>query len=70
MSNNLPIDAYAALIDFCDCFISSDTGGLHIASSYKLNEHNKALKIKLQYFQFLVLHLLIFTRMTPIDKIF
>ncbi|MGC8706632.1 MAG: glycosyltransferase family 9 protein [Desulfurella sp.] len=50
LSNNLPIDAYAALIDFCDCFISSDTGGLHIASSYKLNEHNKALKNKTAIF--------------------
>lgn len=44
LDKSLPIDTYAALIDFCDCFISSDTGGLHIASCFKFNEDQKPLK--------------------------
>ncbi len=32
----LPIDAYAALIDFCDVFITGDTGPLHIAAAHKV----------------------------------
>ncbi len=31
----LPIDAYAALVDFTDVFISGDTGPLHIAAARK-----------------------------------
>ncbi len=44
LDRNLPIDAYAALIDFCNCFVSSDTGGLHIASCYKFDENKKPLR--------------------------
>ncbi len=32
----LPIDAYAALIDLCDVFITGDTGPLHIAAARKI----------------------------------
>lgn len=31
----LPIDAYAALVDFADVFVSGDTGPLHIAAARK-----------------------------------
>lgn len=34
--NTMPIETYAALIDFSDIFISGDTGPLHIASARKL----------------------------------
>ncbi len=33
--STLPIDAYAALVDFADVFISGDTGPLHIAAARK-----------------------------------
>ena len=33
----LPIDAYAALVDFADVFISGDTGPLHIAAARKIS---------------------------------
>lgn len=32
------LDAYAALIDFCDVFISGDTGPLHIAAARKVSK--------------------------------
>lgn len=34
---SLPIDAYAALVDFADVFISGDTGPLHIAAARKFS---------------------------------
>jgi ADP-heptose:LPS heptosyltransferase len=34
----LPIDAYAALVDFADVFISGDTGPLHIAAARKVSK--------------------------------
>ena len=49
----LPIDAYAALVDFTDVFISGDTGPLHIAAarkrsrSGKLEFQNKAFVISI-----------------------
>jgi len=46
INKNMPIDTYASLIDFCDCFISSDTGGLHIAASYKFDEYSRPLNNK------------------------
>ena len=36
--STLPIDAYAALIDAVDVFISGDTGPLHIAAARKLSK--------------------------------
>ncbi len=35
--STLPIDAYAALVDFADVFISGDTGPLHIAAARKFS---------------------------------
>jgi heptosyltransferase-2 len=32
---SMPLDSYAALIDFADVFITGDTGPLHIASAHK-----------------------------------
>jgi heptosyltransferase-2 len=34
---DFPLDAYAALIDFCDVFVSGDTGPLHIAAARKFS---------------------------------
>jgi len=34
----LPIDAYAALVDFADVFVSGDTGPLHIAAARKCSK--------------------------------
>jgi ADP-heptose:LPS heptosyltransferase len=50
LNKTLPIDVFAALIDFCECFVSSDTGGLHIASSYKLDESYSPLRNKTAIF--------------------
>ncbi len=50
INKNMPIDTYASLIDFCDCFVSSDTGGLHIAASYKFDEYNRPLNNKTAIF--------------------
>jgi len=50
LNKTLPIDTFAALIDFCECFVSSDTGGLHIASSYKLDESYSPLRNKTAIF--------------------
>src|SRR5581483_9774027 len=36
--STLPIDAYAALVDFADVFISGDTGPLHIAAARKFSK--------------------------------
>ncbi|OSS42651.1 hypothetical protein DESAMIL20_535 [Desulfurella amilsii] len=44
LNKTLPIDTYASFIDFCDCFVSSDTGGLHIASCYKFDESGNPLR--------------------------
>jgi ADP-heptose:LPS heptosyltransferase len=35
---SLPIDAYAALVDFADVFVSGDTGPLHIAAARKFSK--------------------------------
>jgi ADP-heptose:LPS heptosyltransferase len=35
---SMPIDAYAALVDFADVFISGDTGPLHIAAARKFSK--------------------------------
>jgi ADP-heptose:LPS heptosyltransferase len=35
------LDAYGALIDFCDVFISGDTGPLHIAAARKVSKSGK-----------------------------
>ena len=32
---HMPLDAYVALIDLCDVFLTGDTGPLHIAASWK-----------------------------------
>jgi ADP-heptose:LPS heptosyltransferase len=40
--STLPIDAYAALIDEADIFISGDTGPLHIAAARKLSRSGLA----------------------------
>jgi heptosyltransferase II len=40
--STLPIDAYAALIDEADIFISGDTGPLHIAAARKLSKSGLA----------------------------
>ena len=37
---SLPIDAYAALIDSCDVFITGDTGLVHIAAARKFGRDN------------------------------
>lgn len=50
LNKTLPIDTFAALIDFCDCFISSDTGSLHIASCYKFDEYGSPLRNKTAIF--------------------
>lgn len=34
--SSLPLDSYAALIDFCTVFITADTGPLHIAAARKV----------------------------------
>ncbi len=34
---HLPLGAFAALIDACDVFLSSDTGPVHIAASWKIS---------------------------------
>ncbi len=46
----MPIDVYAALIDFCDVFISSDTGTMHIAAAKKFNESGYELRNKTAVF--------------------
>lgn len=35
---DLPLEAYAALIDFCDVFVSGDTGPLHLAAARKYSQ--------------------------------
>jgi heptosyltransferase-2 len=34
---DMPLDAYSALIDFCDVFVSGDTGPLHLAAARKFS---------------------------------
>ncbi len=36
--SSMPIDSYAALIDFADIFITGDTGPLHIAAARKISQ--------------------------------
>ncbi|MGE4547552.1 MAG: glycosyltransferase family 9 protein [Desulfurella sp.] len=50
LNKTLPIDTFASLIDFCDCFVSSDTGGLHVASCYKFDESGNPLRNKTAIF--------------------
>lgn len=47
---NIPIDVYAALIDFCDVFVTADTGTMHIASAKKFNESGCELRNKTAIF--------------------
>lgn len=46
----MPIDVYAALIDFCDVFVTADTGTMHIASAKKFNESGDELRNKTAVF--------------------
>ncbi len=41
---HIPIEAYTALIDASDMYISGDTGPLHIAACRKLGEDNRPLR--------------------------
>jgi len=50
LNKTLPIDTFSSLIDFCDCFVSSDTGSLHIASCYKFDESENPLRNKTAIF--------------------
>jgi len=50
LDKHLSITSYAALIDLCDAFISADTGGLHIAASYKYDEKGIPLNNKTAIF--------------------
>ncbi len=47
---DMPIDVYAALIDFCDVFVTADTGTMHIASAKKFNELGNELRNKTAVF--------------------
>jgi len=46
----IPIDVYAALIDFCDVFVTSDTGTMHIAAARKFSESGGQLRNKTAVF--------------------
>jgi len=41
---DMQIDVYAALIDFCDVFITADTGTMHIAAAKKIRESGEELR--------------------------
>ena len=47
---DMTIDVYAALIDFCDVFVTSDTGTMHVAAAKKFNELGKELRNKTAVF--------------------
>ncbi|WP_041323912.1 glycosyltransferase family 9 protein [Hippea maritima] len=47
---DIPIDVYAALIDFCDVFVTSDTGTMHIAAARKFSESGGQLRNKTAVF--------------------
>ena len=47
---DMSIDVYAALIDLCDVFVTSDTGTMHIAAAKKFNELGKELRNKTAVF--------------------
>jgi ADP-heptose:LPS heptosyltransferase len=38
---SLPLEAYAALIDFCDVYVSGDTGPLHIGAARKFSRSGR-----------------------------
>jgi ADP-heptose:LPS heptosyltransferase len=38
---NLPLEVYAALIDFSDVFITGDTGPLHLAAAHRISQTGK-----------------------------
>ncbi len=47
---DMSIDVYAALIDFCDVFVTADTGTMHIASAKKFSESGNELRNKTAVF--------------------
>ena len=47
---DMAIDIYAALVDFCDVFVTSDTGTMHIAVAEKFNELGNRLRNKTAVF--------------------